>query len=77
MINAGKQCTGVSLYTPSPPNKKADSIHYNSLTGMKAGISLRLKPQFAKLLWFTSTYVIIMFIENAIQVLKPAEYSLL
>jgi len=44
---------------------------------MKVGMSLMLKPWFAKLLWFTSTYVIITFTENAIQVLKPAEYSLL
>jgi len=36
-----------------------------------------LKPQFAKLLWFTSTYATIMFTENAVQVLKPAQYSVL
>jgi hypothetical protein len=36
-----------------------------------------LKPQFDKLLQFTSTCMTIMFIENATEVLKPAQYSLL
>jgi len=44
---------------------------------MKTVISLWCWNQFAKLLWFTGTYVTIMFIKNAIQVLQPAEYSLL